>query len=129
MRGYYLTCCKRFTQGSDCGFFCYCLSESKSPLVSWMHLSILADLKNTVVSMVLLLRLIFSSDGFISHLRRSLLGNFGNCSLRTIYFRIPHLVQLSRFYYLSIFSLSFIFTLWPTGTANYFGSYVLFFYS
>ena len=102
--------------------FYYSLSDSKSSQVSRTILSILANLNSDVVYMVLIVSLIFISFGLF----------FNNSGTVTIGITATHMFHnffhsLTRSENLSIFLLSFIFTLWSVRMARSTWWQVLFF--
>ena len=101
------------------------LSDSKSSQVSWTFLSTLADFNNGVVWMISSLPLISSSSNLLFKLLRTV-PNTIDITVTFIFhsfFSSP-----ARSKYLFIVSLSFIFTLWFTGTAKSNWRPVLFYY-
>ena len=103
----------------------WCLRESKSPLVSRTLLSILADLKNTVVRMV-------STRSLISKTSSPCINPLVRAPITigiTITFMFHSFFNfIARFRYFSFFSLSFSFTLWSAETAKSTNLRVLFFF-
>ena len=91
------------------------LSDSKSPQVSRALVSILADLKNPVVSIVLFCPPISS---FFSPLFQ-VFGERSKFSNYDWYYRLPrvsqHFSSLAKSKYLVLFSLALVFSLWPAG--------------
>ena len=98
------------------------LSDSKSPHVSRTLLTILADLNNVVTLMVSTSPLISTSScPFLTPLGIIPCAAFTTGITVTfiyIYIYIYIYSSLSRFRYLSHFSLCFDFTQWSVGTAN-----------
>ena len=89
------------------------LSDNKSPKVSRTLLSILADLNNAIVWMISTCPLIsLSSSPFTSPL------GFPNAPTPVIFMFHSFFCSLARSSFLSLFLLSFIFTLWSTRTAK-----------
>ena len=94
------------------------ISDSKSPQISRTLLSILADLNNTVVWMVSTHPLISKSSSpctnpLVIVPRAPIIINI---TVTFVFYSFFSSLVRSR--YLSFFSFSFNFTLWPTGTTN-----------
>ena len=123
---YYFTPCE-FSPQSQLVVIQWSLSDSKCPQVSKTLLRILVNFNNGVVWMVAFLFLISNSSSVLS----KPLGTIANTPI-TIGITITpmflnFLSSLARFKYLTIFSRSFLFTLWSTGTAKFTWLQVLFF--
>ena len=92
------------------------LSDSKSPQVSRTLLSILADLNNAVVWIVSIRPLISKScRPFINPLE-TVPSVTTITDINDTFMFYNFIISRARFRYLFFFSLSFIFTLWSTGT-------------
>ena len=95
--------------------FTWSLSESKSPQVSRIFLSILAYINNAVVWTVSARPVISkSSSPCTNPLETVQRAPIAIVTFPCFFF----FNSLARFWYLSLFSHSFNFTLWPTGTAK-----------
>ena len=108
--------------------FLFCQSDNKSLQVSSSFLSILVDFSSAMVYMVTVFPLISSSSSlffrFLEIVQR-IPTMFGISAIFTFHCFFSSL-EWSR--YLSSISSSFIFTLWPTGTAKSTMWLVLFFF-
>ena len=108
--------------------FHFRLSDSKSLQVFRTLLSILTDLQNVLVWMVYTRPLISkSSRHSIKHLVTVPIDQ-DTIGIAVTFMFIVFLSSLARSRYLSLFSLSFSFTLWSAGTAKFTVLYVLFFW-
>ena len=94
-------------------------SNSKSPLFFRTQLSCLADVKTAVVWMVSYLLRIFNCSSPLSKCSGAVMsapttvGKAVNLIFHSFYF---YFSSLARSKYLSIFSISFVFSLWSSGT-------------
>ena len=108
--------------------FLWSVSDCKSQDSSTV-LSILANLNNVVIWMVSILALISKSSSPGINLLLTVLGfPFTISNTVTFMFNCFIFSSLARSWYLSLFSLSFSFTLWSAKTAKITLKYFLFFY-
>ena len=105
--------------------FYWSLSDSKSPHVS-MTLIILADLDNAVVWMVFTRSLISKSSSPCTNPLVTVLRASIKIGITVTFMFHSFFSPLARSRYLSLFSLSFSFTLWSAGTAKSAIRHVLF---
>ena len=94
------------------------LSESNSPKVSRTLLSIQADLNNALVCMVSILPLISNSSNPFSKPLGTVPSAPTATDITVSFVFHSFLSSLSRSKYMSLFLLSFTFTLWSAGTAK-----------
>ena len=104
------------------------LSDSKSTQISWTFLSILADLTDAVVWMI-------STRSFISKFSSPFINPLVTVPRGPIIIGINVTFMFHSFFnslamsgYLSFFSLSFSFTLWPADIAKHTILQILFFF-
>ena len=98
--------------------FHWSLSDNKSPQVSRTLLSILANVSNAVIWIVSTRPIISkSSTSFTNFLVTVLSAQITTCDTVTFMFH-GFFIPLARSRYLSVFSLSFNFTLWLVGIAE-----------
>ena len=91
--------------------FHWILSDSKFPQVFRTLLSILANLNNSVVWMILVCPLISNSSSTLSKPLGSIPSTPTTISITVIFMFHSFFSSLVRFKYLSLFSFSYIFTL------------------
>ena len=115
--------------------FHWCLSDSKSPQVSWTLLSILAVLNNLVVWMVSTCPPTFKTFSLFNNPLSSVPKAPITVSIIITFMFHSFFNSLARSRYLYFFSLSFSFILWLVGTAkstilrfSFFLSFFLFFF-
>ena len=107
--------------------FHWSLSDSKYPQVSRNHLSILANLGNTVVWMASTHPSIFNSSSILTKPSRTVPGTPITIGIIITFMFHSFFNPLARSKYLSLFSFSLIFTLWSTEMAKSTIQQVLFF--
>ena len=109
--------------------FHWSLGDSKSPLVSMTLLSVLADLNNAVVWMISTHPLIFKSSSPCTNPLVTIPSVSITISITVTFMFHVFFSSLARSSYFSLFSLSFSFTLWSTGTDSELYIYHLFVWS
>ena len=95
------------------------LSDSKSPQVSRILLSILVDQNNAAVIMVWILPPIFNSSNFLCKRLETVLSALITIGIKASHRVYTFLSSLARSKYMSLFSFSLIFIWWSVETTEY----------